>query len=58
MVGDVDGVAIVPAGSLDQVLAAGLAREEKEAGFFAALKGGSTTVELLGLDASLISRGA
>jgi len=58
VVGDVDGVAIVPAGSLDQVLAAGLAREEKEAGFFAALKGGSTTVELLGLDASLISRGA
>jgi 4-hydroxy-4-methyl-2-oxoglutarate aldolase len=58
VVGDVDGVAIVPAASLDQVLAAGLAREEKEAGFFAALKGGSTTVELLGLDASLISQDA
>ena len=55
VVGDVDGVTIVPAGSLEAVLAAGRSREEKEAGFFTALKGGSTTVELLGLDAALIT---
>jgi 4-hydroxy-4-methyl-2-oxoglutarate aldolase len=56
VVGDVDGVAIVPAARLDQVMAAGRAREEKEAGFFAALRGGATTVELLDLEASLITR--
>ena len=53
-VADVDGVAFVPGGSLDDVLAAGNDRETKEAGFFDALKAGSTTVGLLGLDASLI----
>ena len=53
-VADVDGVAFVPRGSLDDVLAAGSEREAKEAGFFDALKSGSTTVGLLGLDASLI----
>jgi 4-hydroxy-4-methyl-2-oxoglutarate aldolase len=56
VVGDVDGVAVIPAGRLDQVMAAGRAREEKEAGFFAALRGGATTVELLDLDASRITR--
>jgi 4-hydroxy-4-methyl-2-oxoglutarate aldolase len=54
VVGDVDGVTVVPGASLEAVLAAGLARAEKEDGFFAALRGGTTTVELLGLDASLI----
>ena len=56
VVGDVDGVTIVPAGSLAAVRQAGEARAAKETGFFAALRGGSTTVELLGLDASLITR--
>jgi hypothetical protein len=37
------------------VLAAGRARAEKEAGFFAALRDGTTTVELLGLDPSRVS---
>ena len=55
VVGDVDGVTVVPAASLDAVRAAGEARESKEAGFFAALQLGKTTVELLGLDASLIT---
>jgi len=55
VVGDVDGVTFVAAGALDDVLEAGRAREAKEAGFFEALRAGSTTVELLGLDASLIS---
>ena len=39
------------------VLAAGRDREAKEAGFFEALRSGSTTVELLGLDASLVRQG-
>jgi 4-hydroxy-4-methyl-2-oxoglutarate aldolase len=55
VVGDVDGVTVVPEPSLDAVCAAGEAREAKEAGFFAALRGGATTVELLGLNASLIT---
>src|SRR5580658_2659354 len=53
VVGDVDGVVVIPAGSLEAVRKAGRAREEKEAGFFAALGAGKTTVELLNLDASL-----
>ena len=35
---------------LDEVLAAGRARAEKEDGFFEALRAGTTTVELLHLD--------
>jgi 4-hydroxy-4-methyl-2-oxoglutarate aldolase len=54
VVADVDGVTFVPGAALDEVLAAGGAREAKEAGFFEALRSGSTTVELLGLDVSLI----
>jgi 4-hydroxy-4-methyl-2-oxoglutarate aldolase len=54
VVADVDGVTFVAAGSVDDVLAAGRAREAKEAGFFESLRSGSTTVELLGLDASLV----
>jgi hypothetical protein len=34
---------------------AGRVREAKEAGFFAALKAGQTTVQLLDLDVSLIA---
>ena len=54
VVADVDGVAFVTESALDDVLAAGDARETKEAGFFEALKSGSTTLQLLGLDASLV----
>jgi 4-hydroxy-4-methyl-2-oxoglutarate aldolase len=57
VVGDVDGVTFVPGASLDDVLRAGRAREAKEAGFFDALRSGSTTVDLLGLDASLVEEG-
>jgi 4-hydroxy-4-methyl-2-oxoglutarate aldolase len=56
VVGDADGVVIVPGDSLDHVLEAGRARAEKEAGFFEALRGGATTVELLGLDVSIVHR--
>ena len=54
VVGDGDGVVIVPGAALDQVLAAGRSRAEKEVGYFAALRDGATTLELLGLDAGLI----
>ncbi len=54
IVGDEDGVAVVPASTLEAVLAAGTARAEKEDGMFAALRSGQTTVELLGLDPSQI----
>lgn len=55
VVGDVDGVTVVPAGMLAAVRAAGVARAAKEAGFFTALREGQTTVQLLGLDPSLVS---
>jgi 4-hydroxy-4-methyl-2-oxoglutarate aldolase len=53
-VGDSDGVTVVPAAQLDDVLAAGEARAEREQALFAALRDGKTTVELLGLDPSPI----
>ena len=55
VVGDVDGVTIVKADAVSSVIVAGREREAKEQGFFAELKAGRTTVELLGLDASLVS---
>jgi 4-hydroxy-4-methyl-2-oxoglutarate aldolase len=55
VVGDVDGVTVVPAAALDDIIAAGESREAKEVGYFVALRAGSTTVELLGLDATLIT---
>ena len=55
VVADVDGVTFVPGAALRDVLAAGRAREAKEAAFFEALRSGSTTVELLGLNASLVT---
>jgi 4-hydroxy-4-methyl-2-oxoglutarate aldolase len=54
VVADVDGVTFVARESVDDVLAAGHAREAKEAGFFDSLRSGWTTVELLGLDVTLI----
>jgi 4-hydroxy-4-methyl-2-oxoglutarate aldolase len=54
VVADVDGVAFVRGDEVEDVLAAGRERESKEAGFFDALRDGSTTVGLLGLDASLV----
>src|SRR4051812_42892378 len=56
VVGDRDGVTIIPGAAIADVLAASRARAEKESGFFDALRDGKTTVELLGLDVSPISR--
>jgi 4-hydroxy-4-methyl-2-oxoglutarate aldolase len=55
MVGDVDGVVVVPHAILDDVLAAAHDRTEKEARLFEALKAGRTTVELLALDPSPVT---
>ena len=55
---DVDGVTVVPGGSLAEVRRTGEARAAKEMGFFAALRQGKTTVELLDLNASLITNEA
>ena len=52
VVGDVDGVTVVPGATLEAVLTAARARAEKEDGFFRALRDGATTIELLGLDES------
>ena len=57
VVADRDGVTFVPGGALEAVLVAGRAREAKEAGFFEALRSGSKTLDLLGLDASLVTEG-
>jgi 4-hydroxy-4-methyl-2-oxoglutarate aldolase len=54
VVGDADGVVIVPGDALDDVLSAGRARAAAEDGYFASLRGGKTTVDLLGLEVSLI----
>lgn len=55
VVGDVDGVVVVPGSALDAVLDAARTRAAKEQGYFEALRGGATTVELLGLDASVVA---
>jgi 4-hydroxy-4-methyl-2-oxoglutarate aldolase len=56
IVADADGVTVVAKADLADVLANGQAREAKEEKFFSALRAGQTTIELLGLDASLITR--
>ena len=56
IVGDRDGVVAIPAARLDEARAAGDTRATKEAGYFEALRAGSTTIELLGLDTSSIVR--
>ena len=50
LVGDADGVTVVAATELEDVLAAGAARAQSEQALFAALREGKTTVQLLGLD--------
>ncbi|HUI47201.1 MAG TPA: dimethylmenaquinone methyltransferase [Acidimicrobiia bacterium] len=57
IVGDADGVTVVPAARLDDVLAAGRARAEKEMHYFDELRAGRTTLQLLSLDDAPIERG-
>jgi 4-hydroxy-4-methyl-2-oxoglutarate aldolase len=54
VVGDADGVVVVPVATTAAVIEAGRARAEKEGGFFRELRAGATTLELLGLDDTLI----
>ena len=51
VVADVSGVVVIAAGEIEAVLAAARDRVEKERAMMRALRGGSTTVELLGLQA-------
>lgn len=53
VVGDRDGVAIVPGDTVDAVIACSEAREAKEAGMRAAIDQGATTVELMNLRETL-----
>jgi 4-hydroxy-4-methyl-2-oxoglutarate aldolase len=54
VVGDVDGVVVLPGTELDEVLAAGHARAAKEDALFQVLRDGGSTVEEFGLDTSLV----
>jgi 4-hydroxy-4-methyl-2-oxoglutarate aldolase len=56
VVGDTDGVTVVPGDLLDVVLDAGEARADKERAMFVRLRSGATTVELLGLDTASVER--
>src|SRR3984893_14891139 len=53
---DRDGVTVVPAASLAEIIERGETRAAKEAVMFSELQAGSTTVELLGLDTSPVRR--
>jgi 4-hydroxy-4-methyl-2-oxoglutarate aldolase len=55
VVGDADGVVVVASSAIDEVLAAGRTRAEKEAGLFARLRDGATTIDLLDLDAARVT---
>ena len=55
VVGDADGVVVVASSAVDEVLAAGRARAEKEEGLFARLREGATTIDLLELDVSRVT---
>lgn len=57
IVGDTDGVVVVPGAAVADVINAGRVRARKEAEMFEALRQGRTTVELLGLDPSPIDIG-
>jgi 4-hydroxy-4-methyl-2-oxoglutarate aldolase len=57
VVGDADGVAVIPATALDDVVERARARAEKERGLFARLREGATTIDLLALDPTRVNRG-
>jgi 4-hydroxy-4-methyl-2-oxoglutarate aldolase len=52
VVGDSDGVAVLPALRVDEVMREAAERERKEADMMTSLRAGSTTLELLGLRAA------
>ena len=56
VVGDRDGVAVVPAAELHDITERGRARADKENVMFSKLRDGATTVDLLGLDTGSVRR--
>jgi 4-hydroxy-4-methyl-2-oxoglutarate aldolase len=56
VIGDADGVVVIEQAMASKVIEAGTARVAKEAQMMEALRGGATTVDLLGLDAGAIDR--
>ena len=56
VVGDADGVTVVPGDRVGDVTTAARARAEREANLFGELRRGRTTVDLLALDPSSIER--
>lgn len=54
VVGDADGVVVIDAAGIEEVLAAGRARAEREQSLLARLREGATSVELLGLDTASV----
>jgi 4-hydroxy-4-methyl-2-oxoglutarate aldolase len=56
IVADADGVTVLAASRLDDILDAGRARADKEARMFTELRAGATTIDLLGLDPSSVER--
>jgi 4-hydroxy-4-methyl-2-oxoglutarate aldolase len=57
VVADADGVAVISADALDDVLERARARAERERGLFTRLREGATTIDLLGLDPTRVIRG-
>jgi 4-hydroxy-4-methyl-2-oxoglutarate aldolase len=55
LVGDADGVVVIAGGAMAEVRAAAARRAEQEAGYLAALRAGSTTVDVFALDVSSIT---
>jgi 4-hydroxy-4-methyl-2-oxoglutarate aldolase len=55
LVGDADGVVVIASGTMAAVRAAAARRAEQEAGYFTALRAGSTTVDVFGLDVTSIA---
>ncbi|MFC4946668.1 RraA family protein [Pseudonocardia sp. GCM10023141] len=55
IVGDEDGLVVVAAAEIDDVFAAGAAREEKEADHIRRLRAGERTLDLMGLPALVTS---
>ncbi|HWD53043.1 MAG TPA: RraA family protein [Acidimicrobiales bacterium] len=54
VVGDVDGVVVVPGEKIEEIVVAARGRTDKELEYFESLRSGATTVELLGLDGSMV----
>ena len=53
VVGDGDGVVVLPAADFERVVTAGRAREAKEQAILARLRAGESTLEIYGWDRSV-----